>query len=245
MNQNRHRRIGLIGHGHIGRAVAEALLSGKAGEWDLAAVLTRTPSNRGHSLHHADPTTFFKVPVDLYVDCGGPNALALLGQLALERADVWSVSGAALANDDLCSALIATGTRYGHRLRLVAGAAGGLDAVQAFGVDANMTVAVTIVTPERCAEFSTSVRDAASRLPNGVNLAVAIALAGPGIDRTTVRVTPTLDHSAHAISVTARSRYGSFQSTLEPSANTTENCHIVAASLIAALRQASRVIWVG
>ena len=245
MHQNTRRRIGLIGHGRIGRAVANALVAGQAGAWELAAVLTRSPAKVFSALHHCNPVAFFSVAADLYIECAGPEAMALHGEEALQRADVWSVSGVALADDALRTRLEAIGARCGHRLRLVAGAAGGLDALQAMAVDANLTVDVAIVTPERCEPLCTTVREAAVRLPHSVNLAVAIALAGPGMDRTTIRVTPDPENSHHAISLAARSAYGSFHANLEPITDASKDLHIVAASLIAALRQASSVIWVG
>ena len=112
------RRIGLIGHGRIGGIVARALASGQYGHWSLAAVLTRNTVPSGDPRHHTDPERFLAVPVDLYLECAGPQALGRLGEAALERADVWSVSGVALADDALRARLQATGARHGHRLRL-------------------------------------------------------------------------------------------------------------------------------
>lgn len=239
------RRVGLIGHGRIGHAVAQAIVSGRAGGWELAAVLTRGDADMPLGLHHTDPFTFFRVPVDLYLECAGPQALALLGEDALQRADVWSVSAAALADDAVYLRLESTGARTGHRLRLVAGAAGGLDAVGALAGDPHMRLEVAIVAPERCASFASTVRAAATHLPLGVNLAVAAALAGPGLDRTTVQVTADPDMSHHAITVRASSALGSFESRLLPVTDAARHLHVVAASLVAALRQADQVVWVG
>ena len=155
------------------------------------------------------------------------------------------MSGSALVDTALQERLQATGARTGHRLRLVAGAAGGLDAVQALALDPGMRLDVAIVAAERCASFTSTVRAAATCLPQGMNLAVAVALAGPGLDHTRAEVTADPDQSHHAISVRARSAYGSFESRLMPSTDAARNLHVVAASLLAALRQADQVIWVG
>jgi aspartate dehydrogenase len=239
------RRIGLIGHGRIGRAVAHAIGAGRAGAWQVAAILTTGSGATGTHLHHADAAAFFTVPVDLYLECAGPQALGQFGEAALQRADVWSVSGAALVDTALRARLEAAGTRHGHRLRLVAGAAGGLDAVQAMALDPDLGVDIAVVAPERCVSFAASVREAADRLPNGLNLAVAIALCGPGLDRTRVAISADPDPSHHAIGVRVRSAYGSFESRLMPSTDPSRDLHIAAASLLAALRQADSVIWVG
>ena len=245
MFPNPPRRVGLIGHGRIGHAVAQAIVSGRAGGWDLAAVLTRGAAAGGAHGHHSDPSTFFRIPVDLYLECAGPQALAALGEDALQRADVWSVSGSALADAALHRRLEAMGARTGHRLRLVAGAAGGLDAVAALAGDPDMRLEIAIVAPERCASFVSTVRAAATRLPLGVNLAVAAALVGPGLDRTTVELTADPDRSHHAITVRASGVLGSFESRLQPVTDAQRDLHVVAASLVAALRQADQVVWVG
>ena len=245
MQTQNPRRIGLIGHGRIGRLVARAISSAMAGHSVLAAVLTRSPTQGATCDQYQNPAAFFSVPVDLYLECAGPEALAALGALAMERADVWSVSGVALADESLRARLQAIGERNGHRLRLVAGASGGLDAVQALAAASGIEVEVDIVAPERCNPFTASAREAALRLPHGVNLAVAVALAGAGLDRTRVQVTPDPDSSHHVIGVRARSALGRFESRLEPVSDPAQGLHIVAASLVAALQQADRVIWVG
>lgn len=245
MTSRPHRRIGLIGHGRIGRTVAQAIGTGVAGAWEVVAILTRGASSANAPVHHARPDTFFAVPVDLYLECAGPQALAQLGATALQHADVWSVSGVALADDAVRAQVVAAGERHGHRLRLVAGAAGGLDAVQALALDPAVELEVSLVAPESCDSFSASTREAAMRLPHGVNLAVALALAGPGLDRTRVVLTADPDRTHHAIRVHARSRYGSFESHLLPVTDMSRGLHVVAASLLAALRQADSVVWVG
>lgn len=237
------RRIGLIGHGQIGRAVADAVAAGQAGAWEMAAILTR--NGAAAALHHGARKSFFEVPVDLYLECAGPQALTQLGEAALMRADVWSVSGVALADAAVYARLQAAGARHGHRLRLVAGAVGGLDAVQALAVDPAVCVDVTVVAPGGAASFTASARDAAVRLPHGVNVAVAVAVAGAGLDRTMVQYSSDRDPSSHAIGVRVRSAYGAFESRLLPTTDARRGLHVVAASLLAALRQADQVIWSG
>ncbi|MEY4265540.1 MAG: hypothetical protein RIS90_75 [Pseudomonadota bacterium] len=239
------RRIGLIGHGRIGGIVGRALAADQCGNWDVAALLTRSASPTGDIRHHTDAERFFAVPVDLYLECAGPDALTRLGEAALQRADVWSVSGVALANDELRARLQATGALHGHRLRLVAAAAGGFDAVQTLAQAPGLELEIDIVAPERCASFHSPVREAARRLPHGVNLAVAAALAGNRLDETPVRLTADPDRTHHAISLRARSALGHFESRLMPLTDPARDLHVVAAGILAALRQADQVIWVG
>ena len=239
------RRIGLIGHGRIGRALESAVAAGQAGAWDIVAVLSRHHPQSASATHHIDPDAFFRVPVDLVIECAGPLALAQFAERALRAADVWSVRAVALVDDALRARLERVGAASGHRLRLVAGAAGGLDAVQAIASHPGATVQVAITTPSGGEPVSGSVREASGKLPNGVNLAVAVALAGTGLDQTTVRITPDPERLHHEISVDARSAVGTFHGSLAPVTDASRDLHVVAASLVAALRQACGVIWVG
>lgn len=238
------RRIGLIGLGAIGRIVADAVDSGRAGDWRIDAVLTRSLPRPARAGHVADPAAFFPVPVDLYIECAGPTALASLGEEALRRADVWSVSGAALADTALRKKLEAVGRASGHRLRLVSGAIGGLDALQALAAGFGLALDVSINAPDLAQPFEIPAAEAARRLPNGVNVAVAAALAGAGLEDTRVRLAGTAG-SARELTLTARSSLGAFSATLSPITDSAKGLHIVAASLIAALRQADQTIWVG
>ena len=245
MHTTPRRRIGLIGHGQIGQALGRAVAAGKAGAWDIVAVLSRHAPQIACASHHVDPDAFFRVPVDLVIECAGPLALALYAEQALRAADVWTVSGVALVDDALRARLELVGAACGHRLRLVAGAAGGLDAVQAIASHPGATVQVAITTPAPGRPLSGSVREASGKLPNGVNLAVAVALAGTGLDQTNVRITPDPKRLKHEVSVDARSAVGTFRGSLAPVTDASRDLHIVASSLVAALRQTCGVIWVG
>jgi aspartate dehydrogenase len=238
------RRIGLIGHGGIGRAVAQAVDAGRAGDWTIAAILVRRPI-AGDARVLTDRRTFLDVPVDLYVETAGPDALRDIGTDALARADLWSVNGTALADDGFRTRLERTGRENGHRMRLVSGAIGGLDAVQAMTIDPDASVEVRVTAPEDGPVFTGSAREAAARLPHGVNLTVATALAGLGVDRTMVRVMPDAEESRRAIGLEVRSAYGTFTGTLAPHTDVSRGLHVVAASIIGALRQLDSVIWAG
>jgi aspartate dehydrogenase len=238
------RRIGLIGLGAIGRIVAGAVDSGKAGDWRIDAVLTRSLPRPARAGHVADPAAFFPVPVDLYIECAGPAALASLGEEALRRADVWSVSGAALADTALSKKLEAVGRASGHRLRLVSGAIGGLDALQAFACAPGLAVEVSVAAPDLAEPFEAAAVEAARLLPNGVNVAVAAALAGAGLERTRVRLARGPGNERE-LTLSARGALGSLRTALRPVTDPSNDLHIVASSLIAALRQADQTIWVG
>lgn len=79
-------RVGLIGHGAIGKVVADALLGSthglSKGRIELVAVLVRKPRENASTvvgdndiLLTTDPAAFFGVPFDVCVECAGQTAV--------------------------------------------------------------------------------------------------------------------------------------------------------------------------
>jgi aspartate dehydrogenase len=85
--------------------------------------------------------------------------------------------------------------------------------------------------------FEGTAREAALAIPEGVNVAVSAALAGPGLDATRVRVLrPPRGAAGRTMGFTVRSPAGVFEVTARPRVVPAEDVHAVAASLIAMLR---------
>jgi aspartate dehydrogenase len=251
------RRLGVIGCGRIALPVLQACVEGSLAGWALGGVLARTsrPAAPGSQASPAGPAgidwvtsdadLFFSLGLDLIVEAAGPGALAEHGARALAVADVWTVSGAALADPRLCEELEASGRRSGHRLRLLSGAIAGLDGIAMAFADPDATLKLEVDLPAAEGEagrlFYGTVREAARRYPDGVNVAVAAALAGPGLDRATVEV--SRHDSRHRLALAARSRHAQVLVSVEPRADA--GLHPVAACILACLRCESQTIWAG
>ncbi len=248
------RRVGVIGCGRIAAPVAQALHAGEVAGWALGGVLARSRRTIGAIAVTDDVEAFLRAGFDLIVEAAGPSALASLGEPALLAADVWTVNGTALADGRLTARLEAACRRGGHRLRLVPGAIAGLDGIALAAWDPKATLHVAVHTPDAArageptvtagdprAAFAGSVREAAGRYPEGVNVAVAAAWAGPGLERTTVAVRHTAGE--HRLAIEATSRYGRVRAALEPGGD--PDWHPVAASLLACLRRETLAIWAG
>lgn len=199
--------VGIIGHGAIGRQVAEALRRGEVPGCRLAGVLTRT----GMGVADHVPTIGALVEgSDLVVEAAGHAALAAHGPTVRAAGrDLYVVSVGALVDDDLRRQLLSAGTT--GRLLISTGAIGGLDllraAIRCDGLD-HVTVTTTkhptvLQEPdwmdprllerlrrgqERVEVFTGSARDAARRFPRSVNVTATVALATIGLDQTQVRV---------------------------------------------------------
>jgi len=243
------RRVGIIGCGGIGAPVIAALQAGRAGEWALAAVLANSDRCVEGVLVTTDVAAFFSSGLDLIVDTAGPDALRQHGVRALEIADLWTVSGTALAEPKFHDLLESTGRRVGHRLRLLSGGIAGLDGIAAASIDENAVVKMIVETAptgeDRAQLFQGTAREAAKRYPNHANVVVATALAGPGLDAVSVEVMRPAPAEGRTLSLTAQSAFGFFTVHVEAKVVPEERIHTVAASIIASLRRESAVLWAG
>ena len=241
--------VGIIGCGLIATPVIRALQRGELPGWKLGAVLARSQRQLADVDVLDDADRFFSQPFDLIVEAAGPGAVTAHGVRALGLADVWSVSGTALADPQLLTELEQIGAESNHRFRLVAGAISGLDGVAALSVAHDATVHATVdLVPkgnETTVVFEGTVSEAAAHYPHHVNVTVATALAGLGMDRTSVTIRQPKADAPHTLTVEARSRDGAVQATALPVVSPPDGIHIVASSLIAALRRENQVIWVG
>lgn len=163
--------------------------------------------------------------------------------------------GALLSHWDLVDRASETGAR----ILVPSGALLGLDAVRA--AKEGKFESVTIVTrkppaglagaphllnnninidnlTEPVRVFEGSARDGAAGFPANVNVAAALALAGPGPDNTSLEVwaDPTIDRNIHTIKVAASSASFEMKMMSIPTAEKPATGRIVALSVIASLR---------
>jgi aspartate dehydrogenase len=243
--------VGLIGCGAIARPVARALLAGKAGAHVLGAVLARRARELDGFAVTAEPEAFFAAGCDLVIEAGGPAAFRALVPAALQRSEVWAVSPIPLADPALEAEVRRISAATGHALRIASGALAAFDGIataMAAGLE-RLDVFVDLGAGEAAESellFEGTARAVGLRFPEGVNVAIAAALAGPGLDATHVRVMrPPRGTVGRAMGFTVRSRAGVFELVSRPRVVSAEDIHTVAASLIAMLRRESTGIIVG
>lgn len=245
------RRVGLIGCGAIGRPVARALLAGKAGPHVLAAVLARSARDLDGFPVTADADAFLDADYDLIIEAGGPAAFRALVPRALKRCGVWAVSPIPLADAALEREIRRISASSGHALRIAPGALAAFDGIATAMAGGLERLDVFIdLGPGEASEpellFEGTAREVGLRFPEGVNVVIAAALAGPGLDATQVRVMrPPRGTAGRTMGFTVRSRAGVFELTARPRVVRAEDIHTVAASLIAMLRRETAGIVIG
>ncbi len=265
------RRIAIAGLGAIGQALAVRLAAGEVPEVRLVAVSAKNLDRAAQfvsTLAHpvkALPVDKLEPEADLVIECAPAAVLGeIIGPFLRARKEALVLSvGALLARTDLIelarqtggSILVPTGALIGldamlaaaegtiHSVRMVTrkppkGLAGAPHLVE------NNISIEGLTEPKRV--FSGSARDAAKGFPANLNVAVALALAGVGPDKTVLEIwaDPTVSRNTHTITVDADS--ARFSMTIEniPSENP-KTGRIVAQSVTALLRKMGATLKVG
>lgn len=220
-------RVGIVGLGTIGQALASAIDRGEVAA-QLTAVHSRTVEKA-----QAFARTLRRVPevvdmagvvarCDLVIEAATPAALTVMAPGILEAGkDLMVLSVGALLDHPEWPTLAA---RHGSRLYVPSGAIVGLDGIK--GACAGHIDTVTITTrkpPQGLAGapyveahgidvyafrtetvlFEGSAREACKGFPANVNVAAAVSLAGIGPDRTRIRilVAPGSTRNMHDVEV--------------------------------------------
>ncbi|MBO0765276.1 MAG: aspartate dehydrogenase [Hyphomicrobiaceae bacterium] len=263
-------RVALAGVGAVGLKVAAALQEGIAGLSLAAASAHDRPRARERLLNvGADvpvvPIEELEPYADLLVECAPAALLPAIARPFLAKGKVVVVlsAGALLANMDL----VDLAREKGGRIIVPTGALLGLDAVVAaaegkiqsvrmitrkpvrglsgapFLAENGIDIA-TITAPMRI--FSGSPREAAVGFPANLNVAVALGLAGTGVDDTRLEIwaDPSLERNTHTVEVVSESASFTMSIANVPSENPRTG-RITALSVIACLRKLRAPLQVG
>ncbi|QEL25406.1 DUF108 domain-containing protein [Bosea sp. F3-2] len=241
-------RVGLVGLGRIAQTFLSLRNEEDSAHWKVVGAIKRNIA--------ADDKADFPIvdsldsmgalEPDLLIDFSGPNALNSYGANLLRLADVWTVGAAALVSEMLESDLRDVARETGHRLRLLPGAIGGLDALSAMTIDPSSTVSIFAYTASK--PVASGIVDNARSVVSssrGVNVIAAAALASQGLDRTPVDHVAVGDGEQRRFVIEANGGFGALRVSIDPVVDAKCGTMLVAASAIVALRNSYRSIWVG
>jgi len=209
--------VNVVGAGRIGGAVAAWLDA--SDRYRLQAVVRR-----------GDPPP---PRAPLTIDTAGPAALRERGEALLGAGDLWTVGAAALIDAEVRTRLEAATRAARTELRLFTGWVTG-PALLPADAPARLHVfqSAPRLGPAPGPLFRGSLAEAARAFPDHLNTATAAALAGPGIDATTVELASTADGGPHVI----RARFETPGQTIETETRFDgDGPHPVAAAIVAAL----------
>jgi aspartate dehydrogenase len=257
------RRVVLIGYGAIAADIAAALLAARDPSYALAVLLRPGSSSAGRvpegvaALSGLDEVAAFAP--DLVIEAAGHGAVreSVPGCLALGLPVLISSIGA-LHDEALYADLVATARRGGGRLLLASGALGGLDYVRAVRHASQLDLRYESRKPPAAWSselralghdpaalsrpvtlFSGTAREAAARYPQNLNVAAALALAGPGFEATGVDVVcdPAATGNTHLVRVSSALGTMSLEIANQPSPTNPKSSWIVAQAILAAVDQ--------
>ncbi|HEV7258191.1 MAG TPA: aspartate dehydrogenase [Bosea sp. (in: a-proteobacteria)] len=257
------RRVVLIGYGAIASDIAAALLEAEAPGYALGVLLRPGSPSRARvpagieALSGLEELEAFAP--DLVIEAAGHEAVrdSVPGCLGLGLPVLISSIGA-LHDEAFFAGLLAKARRGGGRLLLASGALGGLDYVRAVRHAKQLELRYVsrkppaawsaelralghdpASLPEPVTLFSGTAREAAALYPQNLNVAAALALAGPGFEATGVDVVCDPAASGNMHVVTAKSEFGtmSLEIANRPSPSNPKSSWIVGQALLAAIEQ--------
>lgn len=221
-------RIGVMGHGALGAEIVRTLA--KLGESERhVATLVRPGRDAPHAVF--DGAGMIAARPAVVIECAGQQAVRETVPALLAAGIDVIVSSIGIMSDPAAAAALAAAERAGGgRALLPAGAIAGLDGLIAaalIGIDRvtytsykpphawRGTAAESLVDLDDPAEeqifYHGSARGAASAYPKNANVAVAVGLAGIGIDRTEVRLISSRAVSDPLGVIEAQGAFGRFR----------------------------------
>ena len=256
--------VALGGFGNVGRHLAQRLREGAIPAVRLTAVAARDLEKARTNSQQLDPSPVV-VPADelpshadVIVECATYEGFRAVVEPALQAGKhVIAVSVGALAEN---LDLIDLAERTGGCLQIANGAMPGLDIVRCAAEGNIRSLTLTShIRPESLAHeayildrgfdfgtlpaqavevFKGSAREAAAAFPRHFNVAVALSLAGIGLDRTQVEIyaDASLPGARHTVTVDSDLISLSLTSQNRPSPENNRTSRIVAPSILAALR---------
>lgn len=259
-------RLGLLGGGGIGSAVARAVHEGHLPGIDIVAVAgssfqSEAARQTAHLVNARVVTAEELVALqpDWVLEAAGAEAVrAYLPRLLESKVDLVVMSVGALLDEDLM-VTVQEHRAHGRQVLVPSGAIGGLDAVRALNaLESLHSVSITTKKAPRGLQgapylvrnriqlsetdaalvFEGTAREAVAGFPANVNVAASLSLAGVGPDRTVVRIYSDPDAQRTQHRICAEGEAANIEVVVEalPSPANPRTSYLAALSAIAALR---------
>ena len=245
-------RVGVVGAGTIGSAVAARLRDGELEDATFVGFLVKSnPEPEGDRLGSIDD--FLARAPTVVVEAAGVMAVHECGERVLASGcDLLCLSVGALADRDLVRRLQRAARSAGRSILVPSGAIGALDVISAAAAGGLHEVVVEQRKPPRVllgergaaalAEpltvYDGSVAGAVARYPKSTNVAAAVALAGRGFEQTRARVIADPALTANVAVATAAGSFGRMSLIVENVVSDNPlTSAIVADSVLATLRR--------
>ncbi|MGH2318569.1 aspartate dehydrogenase [Planococcus sp. SE5232] len=256
--------IGIIGTGNIATYLLEQVNGKQKAHGRIIAVFGRN-QEMGHQLSeqfsadfYTDLQAFLKLPLDIVVEATTVEAARLyVKDVVTHKKDLVVSSIGVFKDAGFLDELKTLAESLGTQIYLPSGAIGGLDVLQSAKAAGGLEQ-VQLTTRKSPASlgmdadkekviFEGSARDAVEQFPKNVNVAMTLALAGIGIEKTSVRiiVDPAVEQNTHTIE--AEGDFGKLQLQVEnhPMPSNPKTSLLAALSILAVLQNKDGALKIG
>ncbi|WP_394120269.1 aspartate dehydrogenase [Planococcus donghaensis] len=256
--------IGIIGTGNIATYLVEQVNGKQMVNGRIIAVFGRN-QEMGHQLSeqfradfYTDLQAFLKLPLDIVVEATTVEAARLyVKDVVTHKKDLIVSSIGVFKDAGFLDELKTLAESSGTQIYLPSGAIGGLDVLQSAKAAGGLK-RVQLTTRKSPASlgmeadkenviFEGSAYDAVEQFPKNVNVAMTLALAGIGIEKTAVRiiVDPAIEQNTHTIE--AEGDFGKLQLQVEnhPMPSNPKASLLAALSILAVLQNKDGALKIG
>lgn len=254
--------IGVIGAGAIATYVLET--AAEDSSINVESVLVRDKekyagiaARYGVTLY-TDVEDFLASNIDIVVEAANVSAVEMLLPTILCKKSALIISIGAFVDETFTVRMKEKAAHYNHQLLLPSGAIGGLDLIQ-HTANTNTLESVTIETrkpaytlTEEPLEkekviFQDNAKEAIKQFPKNINVAIALGMAGIGMERTNVTIIadPMIERNMHTI--IASGAFGKVRFHVEnaPMPTNANTSYLAALSVIGTLKKSHQAFQLG
>ena len=256
--------IGIIGTGNITAYLLEGINVNHLANGKITAIFGRNKevgmrlSEQFNVYFHTDIQSFLETPLDIVVEAATVEAAGLyVKDVVAHKKDLVVSSIGVFKEIAFLDEIKASAESQGTHIFLPSGAIGGLDVLQSAKAAGGLErVQITtrkspqslgIRADEEKVIFEGSAYEAVEKFPKNVNVALVLAIAGIGVEKTKVRVIvdPAIERNTHTIE--AEGDFGKMQLQVEnkPMPNNPKTSLLAALSILAVLQNKDRALRIG
>lgn len=256
--------IGLIGAGAIANFLLEKLNGDQGENLRIKSILVRDKekyrsieSNFQVKLF-TNLDAFLSSDIDIVVEAADIQAVKSLVPSVLKEKDVVLISIGALADGELLEEISELAQAYKKQVHLPSGAIGGLDLLQnAHALGTVTSVSLTTRKPasslieehidEAKVVFEGKALDAIKLFPKNMNVAIVLALAGLGMEKTRVCLVadPNIEKNVHSVEVAGDFGEATFTITNNPLPENPKSSYLAAMSILGTLKRLDGKLRIG
>ncbi|MFH0817226.1 MAG: aspartate dehydrogenase [Candidatus Micrarchaeota archaeon] len=253
-------KIGIIGCGAIGTAIAKAVKEGRGGDARVVMVFDtdtakakELASKTGSKISTGAGELILKS--DLVVECASQNAVREYGPKVAGKKDFMVLSVGALLDEKLRTELITKAKAKGKKIYVPSGAVCGLDGLKGARVGEIDSVKLTTTKPpkslgldisEKNVVFSGTPEEAVKKFPANINVSAALRLVS-GNAKVTVEIVADPSAKLNKHEILAVGDFGGLACRTEnlPSKDNPKTSALAAMSAVATIKRLTETLIIG